>query len=185
MITVEQPTQTAAQSFHAVGLLALVWGIGGVAAVILYASVSLSAQAISAINSGLSPFAWAAMIANVVFMAWAEGYRGFQQRFSPRVAARALHLAREPVWWCVALAPLFCAGYFGATKRLQRTIWIGTGLIVLAVIAFSWMPQPWRGVLDAGVVVGLGWGVVSLLHAGWIVVRDRRGTVPDEVPAAR
>jgi len=67
--------------------------------------------------------------------------------------------------------------------RLQRTTWIGTGLIVLAVLIFNQLSQPWRGILDAGVLVGLVWGTTSLLAAAWTTFRERREIVPAEVPA--
>jgi hypothetical protein len=122
------------------------------------------------------------LVVNTVFMAWAEGYRGFQQRFSPRVAARSLNLYRFPTVPRLVFAPLFCAGFFGATAGLRRTIWIGTVLIVLAVLLFNQLPQPWRGILDAGVLVGLAWGTASLLWAVWATFRERRELVPAEVP---
>lgn len=163
--------------------LGVVWGIAGIAVVLVYAALSLGAYAVDAVEAGLEPVEWALMLANCVFMAWAEGYRGFQQRFSPRVAARALHLYDHPTILRLLAAPLFCAGYFGATPRLQKTIWIGTGLIVLAVVLFNQIPQPWRGILDAGVLVGLTWGTVSLLAAAWATLRQRSPLVAAEVPA--
>jgi hypothetical protein len=27
----------------------------------------------------------------------------------------------------------------------------------------SFVSQPWRGIIDAGVVLGLGWGIISLI----------------------
>ena len=171
----EGPTLLAAR------VLGIVWGIGGIAAVLAYAAISLSRYARDALVAGLGPAEVLALVVNTVFMAWAEGYRGFQQRFSPRVAARALHLYLRPTVPRLVFAPLFCAGFFGATARLQRTIWIGTALIVLAVLVFNQLPQPWRGILDAGVLVGLVWGTASLLWAAWATFRDRREIVPAEV----
>ncbi len=165
-------------------VLGTIWGIGGVAAVLVYAAVTLGRYALEALVAGLEPVAWFLLVANTAFMAWAEGYRGFQQRFSPRVAARALHLYRHPTLPRLLLAPLFCAGFFGATPRLLRTIWLGTGLIVLAVLLFNQLPQPWRGILDAGVLVGMIWGTTSLLVATWTTFGERREMVPAEVPDA-
>lgn len=163
-------------------ILGVVWGVAGIAAVLVYAATSLGSHALHALETGLGVVHWLVLVVNTTFMAWAEGYRGFQQRFSPRVAARALDLYLRPTPARLLLAPLFCVGYFGATPRLQRTIWFGTGLIVLAVVAFNRLDQPWRGVLDAGVMVGLMWGTVSLLWASWTTFRDRRALVAPEVP---
>jgi len=163
--------------------LGALWGIAGIAAVLAYAAFRLGAYAADAVAAGLSPFEWLLLVANCIFMAWAEGYRGFQLRFSPRVAARALHLYEHPTLLRLVFAPLFCTGYFGATGRLKRTVWIGTVLIVAAVLLFNRIPQPWRGILDAGVVVGLSWGTVSLLLAAWATGQQRRALVAAEVPA--
>ncbi|MSR09104.1 MAG: hypothetical protein EXR82_06180 [Gammaproteobacteria bacterium] len=165
-------------------VLGTLWGIGGIAAVLVYAAAALGRYALEAVVDGLEPVEWLLLVVNTAFMAWAEGYRGFQQRFSPRVAARALNLYDHPTLPRLALAPLFCAGFFGATPGLLRTIWLGTGLIVLAVLLFNQLPQPWRGILDAGVLVGMIWGTTSLLAATWTTFRERREIVPADVPEA-
>ncbi|MEZ5565316.1 MAG: hypothetical protein R3F24_07250 [Gammaproteobacteria bacterium] len=170
---------------ESVRVLGVIWGVGGIAAVLVYAAVSLGGYTADAVLAGLGPVEWLALIGNCVFMAWAEGYRGFQQRFSPRVAARALHVYTAPTWTRLWLAPFFCAGYFGATRRLCLTVWIGTGLIVSAVLLFNRVPQPWRGILDSGVLVGLGWGTVTLIVTALTTFRLGHELVSAEVsPAA-
>jgi hypothetical protein len=183
MISVqEQPERRGTVSVR-IRTLGAFWGIAGVAVVLVYAAFGLATYAADAVTAGLAPLEWLLLVVNCVFMAWVEGYRGFQLRFSPRVAARALHVYEHPTLVRLWFAPLFCAGYFGATARLKRNVWIGTALIVLAVLLFNRVPQPWRGILDAGVVVGLGWGTVSLLIAAWATWRQRRALVAAEVPA--
>ena len=85
-----------------------------------------------------------------------------QPRCAPRVAARAF-AAAEGGGAAVVAAPLFCMGFFGATRR-QKIISYGVsfGVAVLIVLVRT-LPQPWRGVVDAGVVVGLSWGVLAIL----------------------
>ena len=95
-------------------------------------------------------------------MAWSEGYRGFQQSFSPRLVARAKYLIAHPRPANVLLAPLFCMGYFRTTRRRLISVYALTVFIVLLIIAVRWLPQPWRGIVDAGVVVGLTWGLISM-----------------------
>ena len=163
-------------------MLGVVWGIGGIAGVLVFAALSLGRYAQEAVVAGLEPAEWLVLVVNAALMAWAEGYRGFHQRFSPRVAARALNLYLQPTVLRLMLAPLFCAGYFGATVRLRRSVWIGTGGILLAVLVFNQLPQPWRGILDAGVLVGMVWGTVTLLVMGWVTFRGRHEIVPGEVP---
>ena len=183
MIAVQEQRDRPGRMWWGTRVLGVAWGLAGIAALLVYAAISLGHYAIDALAAGLGSLESLVLAVNTVFMAWAEGYRGFQQRFSPRVAARALNLYLYPTVPRLILAPLFCAGFFGATLRLQRTTWIGTGLIVLAVLIFNQLSQPWRGILDAGVLVGLVWGTTSLLAAAWTTFRERREIVPAEVPA--
>lgn len=183
MITVREQGADENRMPRLARVVGVAWGIGGIAAVLVYAAVSLGRYAQEAMSAGLGPAEWLLLVVNTAVMAWAEGYRGFQQRFSPRVAARALNLYLHPTVFRLLLAPLFCAGYFGATVRLRRAVWIGTVLILLAVLLFNQLPQPWRGILDAGVLVGLVWGTTALAVMGWATFRDRREIVPAEVPA--
>lgn len=144
------------------GTVAATWGIGGVSFVLGAAIVRLTPVAWSALISGLSVFQWLVLAVVVVAMAVFEGYRGFQCSFSPRVAARARHLAGRPTLVRTFLAPLFCMGYFGAPRRRRIASLALTAGIVALVIAARRLPQPWLGILDAGVVVGLAWGLIAL-----------------------
>ena len=150
------------------GLLGAIWGLLGVTALLGSAVARLAPKAIEALAMPLSTAQRIALAAWVLFMAFAEGYRGFQQGFSPRVAARARYLNEHPSGLRVALAPFFCMGYFGAPRR-RRMVAIGlTSGVVLLVALVRFLAQPWRGIVDAGVVVGLAWGLVTLL---WYAVR--------------
>jgi len=44
------------------------------------------------------------------------------------------------------------------------------------------VPQPWRGIVDAGVVIGLAWGAVSLLVLGIQALTASRFNFSPEVP---
>ena len=96
-------------------------------------------------------------------MAFTEGYRGFQRSFSPKVVLRARDLAATPRPLPVLLAPLYCMHYFDSTRRQLMTTYALTVMIVSLIVVFHQLNQPWRGILDAGVVVGLSWGLVSIL----------------------
>jgi hypothetical protein len=103
-----------------------------------------------------------ALALSVIFMGIVEGYWAFQRQFSPRVAARARHLAAETTPVRTLLAPLFCMGFFGAPRRRQITSAVLAAAIVVLVVLVKRVAQPWRGIIDAGVVVALVWGVVAL-----------------------
>ena len=54
-------------------------------------------------------------------------------------------------------------GLFGATKKVLIISWGILAAVVLLVIWVRSMTDPWRGIVDAGVVVGLGLGLLSIL----------------------
>jgi len=144
------------------GTWAALWGVTGVSLVLGWAIARLSVVAWYAVAAPLAPHHWAALVAVIAAMAFLEGYRGFQRGFSPRVAARARHLSLHPTPLRAALAPLFCIGYFGAPRgRRIASIAVTAGIMVL-VAAVRRLDQPWRGIIDAGVVVGLAWGLASV-----------------------
>lgn len=156
-------TPVTADSANARNAVAAAWGAAGVAGICAFAVWRLSPIAAEALRMPLTTLHWAVLVANVAFMAWSEGYRGFQQKFAPRAAARVLYVYLTPLPFRTRLlAPLFCFGYFEASRRTRLIAWIGTAGIVVLVVIVQQLPQPWRGIIDAGVVVGLSWGVVSL-----------------------
>lgn len=144
-------------------MLAAVWGISGVTVFLGTAVYRISERMLVALESPLSSLEWLALAGFVLFMAYYEGYKGFQKSFSPRVAARALYLSRSATWVSGLLAPFFCLGYFGTTRKRQWISILLTLAIIVLVMIVGKMPQPWRGIVDAGVVIGLLWGTVSML----------------------
>ena len=147
----------------ALGIGGAIWAVTGIAGLLAWAIFRLAEIALGALDEPLAWYHWAAIGAIVPFMAWSEGLRGFQRSFSPRVAQRAMLIRDAPTAARVIFAPLFAAGFFGGSRREQMAACIGTAAIVVLVIVVHRLDQPWRGILDAGVVVGLTWGVVATL----------------------
>jgi hypothetical protein len=120
--------------------------------------------ALAPLQKGVEPLVIAAYVASIVFNGYVEGYRAFHKGFAPRVAARALHLRRDPSLLHALLAPAFALAFFHTTRRRM----IARYLLVGGLIGLIWLvrhcPQPWRGAIDAGVAVALTWGVVSLVY---------------------
>lgn len=159
-----------------VSLVVATWGVLGVALLLTQAVVRLTPIALEPILLGtLSSFQAAVYVAWVAFSLYSEGYRGFQKAFVPRTVARAFYLARAKPSWLSLVAPLFCMGLVHARPRRLATSWTVVALITGAVIVVRSLPTPWRGVVDGGVVVGLLYGLVSLVIA---FARALRGTVP-------
>ena len=64
-------------------------------------------------------------------------------------------------------------GYFHARRRTRITAIALTLGIVVLVILVSLCPQPWRGIIDFGVVLGLAWGWLSFaIYSVLALTRD-------------
>jgi len=165
-----------------IGNLGAFWGAAGVSLLLAFAVYRLSVIAVDAFSYSFQWYHWLVFIGNTLFMAHSEGYKGFQKGFSPRVAARARYLKFNPSPWYIAFAPLFCMGYFFATRRRLIVAYVMTVAIVILVIIFNQISQPWRGILDAGVVVGLSWGIVSIIVFYIQAMTSNEFHFPPEVP---
>jgi len=84
-----------------------------------------------------------------------------------RLAGRgweALQMDLSAVQWVVlvvfALFMMVAEGYRGFQKKISPA-WILTIMIIVLIIAVSFLAQPWRGIVDVGVVLGLSWGLIS------------------------
>lgn len=161
----------------------MAWGVGGVLFLLIFAIFRLAPMALELGNSPMSQVHWLALIFSVIYMGYAEGYKGFHLGFAPRVVVRARYLAENPRPLHVLLAPLFCMGYIYATRRRQILSFALTALIICFVLIARSMPQPWRGIVDAGVVVGLSFGVASIAYFLVISKSDpTRLSISAEVP---
>jgi hypothetical protein len=143
-------------------LLAYYWGVMGVIGLIASAVFKLLPRIA---ELGDYPFAiqhWLMLLVFTPYMAYAEGYKGFYLKLAPRVQARALYLRDAGGPFLALTAPLFCMGYFYATRRRMLTSWIVSTSIVGLVAIVSRIPQPWRGLIDVGVMAGLIIGIAAL-----------------------
>ncbi len=164
------------------GKFGAAWGFGGVFLLIASAVWRLTPIAQEIFANDLTVVQWVVLITFSLFMAFGEGYRGFQKAFAPRVAARALYLRQNPRPIHIVFAPLFCLAFFHTTPERQRiSIGITTGIIVL-VVATRMTPQPWRGIIDFGVVLGLVWGLMALSIFGYRALARTGFSYPPEVP---
>jgi hypothetical protein len=167
------------------GTFGAIWGLAGVFLLLGSAVYRLSVIAQAAFSYDLRWQHWTTLLLCIFFMAYAEGYRAFQQRFSPRVAARAKYLRQHPNVLHALLGPLFCMGFFHATRRRKITsISVTAGIIVLIVLV-RLLPQPWRGIIDLSVVVGLAWGIISLVIFGYQAFTSDDFDYPPDVPDSK
>lgn len=162
--------------------LGYTWGVGGVL-LLLFAVYRLAPMAFALGDFQLTLLHWAVLLFNICYMAYAEGYKGFHLGFAPRVVSRANYLLHNPRLSHIVLAPLFCMAYFHTTPKRQRVSIALSILIVIFILIARQLPQPWRGILDAGVVVGLTMGICSI---AWFMLASRfiptYVSVPPDVP---
>lgn len=112
-------------------------------------------------------------------MAYAEGFKGFQKKFSPLVVKRALTLdptaamspadqkqkqqrRRRAGPLRLLLAGPYSMGLFHATRKRKTVSWSLTAGVLCLVQMVKRLPYPWRSIVDAGVVVGLSYGTLSI-----------------------
>lgn len=164
------------------GVVGAVWGLAGVSLLLGSAICRLLPLAMESFSYHLLWYHWITLVCVVLFMAYSEGYRAFQKGFSPRVAARARYLKDHPRLLHVLCAPFFCMGYFHAPRKRRITSISVTAGIVILVLLVRLLQQPWRGIIDLGVVVGLAWGLISLLVFSVLAFTSKVFPFSPEVP---
>jgi len=164
------------------GRFGAIWGVAGVSLLLGFAVYRLMIITIDSFAFEFQWYHWLVFYGNIFFMAYSEGYKGFQKGFSPRVAARARYIKNNPRLLHVISAPLFCMGYFFTTRKRLIVAYTMTLGIVILVIVFHQLIQPWRGILDAGVVVGLSWGIASLIWFSFEALGSGEFEVSAETP---
>jgi len=162
--------------------VAMVWGILGVLFLLGQACWRLALEATNAFGQPWNWYHWLVFLLILIFMAYSEGYRAFQLQFSPRVVSRARTLLHRCSTLQLFLAPLFCMGFFHATRKRKIVTWSVTAGIIVLIIGVRALPHPWRGMVDAGVVVGLGWGALAILIFSARAWRDPSWHYPPDLP---
>jgi len=169
------------------GTLASLWGACGVVYILLKAIKRVLPIALEPFGKAegvvpLTQFQLAAYVLTCVWFAYVEGYKGFQRKFSPLVVSRSFTLKSSSPIHHLLLAPLYSMALFHATKKRMIVSWsvsIGVAVIVAAV---KRLPYPWRNIVDAGVVIGLSWGSISIL--GGYIISLITGIAPIDVDPA-
>jgi hypothetical protein len=165
-------------------IIGAIWAILGLSLILGSAIIRIIPHVFSAFDRGLSAVQWIILIIWCGFMLITEGYRGFQKLFSPRFAARTWYLTNHGKKIDLILAPFFCMAYFGTTRKRIITSWALTIGIVILIVVVHLVSQPWRGIIDSGVVLGLVYGLI------WVYIFTLRSFVshsylvdPEVVPS--
>lgn len=157
-------------------IASMLWGLVGILFLLGFAIWRLGQHAYAALSYEFYLWHWILLVASCLFMLIFEGYKGFHLAFAPRVVKRAHFLATNSTPILARLfAPLFLMGYIFATRKRRLTSLILTCMIVGFIVAFRYIPQPLRGILDFAVCAGLVFGIFSLVY---YLLRLIAGNVP-------
>lgn len=168
-------------------VLASLWGTCGVVYILAKAIKRVLPIALEPFMKGegvvpLTQFQLAAYILTCLWFAYVEGYKGFQLKFSPLVVTRSFTLQSSSPIHHLLLAPLYSMALFHATKKRMIVSWSVTIGVAVIVAAVKRLPYPWRNIVDAGVVIGLSWGTISIL--GGYIISLVTGIAPIDVDPA-
>lgn len=145
------------------GRIAYFWGLAGILALLLEAAFSLGSRGVTAVAGGLDPLQATTLVLLTAGFLYAEGVRGFQERWVPRVVGRLGGLRREAPLLRRLLAPLHAMGLVANPRGVLLRAWLGVAAIVTAVLIVRAFPEPWRGIVDLAVAIALLWGAGALL----------------------
>jgi len=181
--TLPQPEATSCPLFaegpetRAPNWSAATFGLAVHAILLAEASFRLGERALQTVQRGLSAWDWALMLLSITAFGYGEGYRALHRRFFPHVIARASELAHREGRGArdFLAAPFYVVSMVQADKRALVRAWLGVALIVCAVFIVRALPEPYRGIVDAGVAVALAIGLASLIFGYVAAVRSKRG----------
>jgi hypothetical protein len=122
------------------GLVGASWAVLGISALLLGGVFSMGPYALELRWSELSGFQRAGSLGFLIFMVFGKGYMGFYRGFAPRAARRVRELAESP--------------------GLLRSWGLMVAVASIVPVVRN-LPDPWRGIVDAGVVAGLSVGLLS------------------------
>ncbi|MCA9494623.1 MAG: hypothetical protein KC621_32065 [Myxococcales bacterium] len=154
------------------------WSVGGVVLLCASAAFRLGLRGIDGWAHATDPQRYAGL-AWIAWMLVSAAWPGFHRQFAPRVAIRSAKLADEPLGPVALLGPLVAIGFVRATgKRRAIAVGLVTGIVAMSIGA-TFLPEPWRGLLDLGVAIAVASGVGSLL---WFGARTWLGRPPPVDP---
>ena len=143
------------------GIIGAFWGFIGISLILLHGMSCVVPYVFSMELSNMKWYHIISLFLSIITLGYAEGYKGFQLSFSPRAAKRVNLVSKNPNFKNVVFSPLFCMGFFGISKQRMIITYLLTLSIIFLIIIIEKMSDPWRGIIDAGVLVGLSWGLLS------------------------
>ena len=132
------------------------------------------------VQKDILPYQWAMYAAWCLYMSYAEGFKAFHQKFSPLVVERAFKLIDNPSFINYILAGPYSMGLFGAPKKRMMISWAITMGVFALVHIVKKLPYPYRSIIDAGVVVGLSIGSISIIWNAALALFGKKSTKIEE-----
>jgi hypothetical protein len=149
--------------------IAALWGLFGVLALLSFSVFRLGAIAFTFFDYPANVWHWVALLIWLLFMAYS-------------FAARLHWLVENPKPWLVVLAPVYAMGFIYASYKRMLISYLILLMVIGFVLIAEMLPAPWRAIMDAGVVLGLSWGVVAIFVATINVLFFSAGKVDPELP---
>jgi uncharacterized membrane protein len=135
--------------------------VAGFLTLLGFAVYRLATPAVEAFSYDFLWYHWLVLAGIVVFFAYVKAYRAFQKGLSRQVVKRAQALNLRPGALTALLAPFYCMGFFGAGRKRQWAMIILTVAMVGLIFAVRLINQPWRGMIDLGLVIAFAWGFAA------------------------
>ena len=147
--------------------LIFIYSIGGVIAIFSSAIYRLYPHVKKSMSYEFSTLNWIVLAAYLIVMIVGKGYFALHRGFVPRVVNRSELLVENGNLLDRLFAPLYCMGFFKAPKKRLIISYSMLLLIITFIASASKISQPWRGIIDLGVVIGLSLGILSLVILGF------------------
>ena len=146
--------------------LIFIYSIGGVIAIFSSAIYRLYPHVKKSMSYEFSTLNWIVLAAYLIVMIVGKGYFALHRGFVPRVVNRSEQIIENGKLIDKILAPLYCMGFFKAPRKRMIISYVMIFFIVSFIVSASKIAQPWRGIIDLGVIIGLSLGILSLLSLG-------------------
>ncbi|MFL2859727.1 MAG: hypothetical protein ACJ0BW_03170 [Pontiellaceae bacterium] len=143
------------------GIVGYTWGFIVISYFILHGLSCVFTYAIELNINDLNWYELTSLIIIVILLTYSEGYKGFQKSFSPRTARRLNSIMLKPTIFRVIFSPLISMGFIESSRKLKYISYGITIMIITFIILIENLSNPWRAIIDFGVLIGLGWGLIS------------------------
>lgn len=164
------------------GIIGGLWGILGISWLFSMALYRLLPYMLELFDMPLDIVQGVALVFSLGFLGYGKGNLILRLRLAPRFAARVVYLRKDPTVLRVIFAPIFCMGFFYATRYRRNMSYAISIMVISLIFLVSQLEQPWRGIIDAGVVFGLVIGLISIWFCSFKAFFSNHSDASPETP---